>query len=36
MVKKLANRTLDLTSFQVITENVAEEAMDLIAVCDNL
>lgn len=33
VVKKLANRTLDLTSFQVISEGVAEEAMDLIAVC---
>ncbi len=35
MVKKLANRTLGLTSFQVITERVAQDAMDLIAVCDN-
>jgi len=35
MVKKLANRTLDLTRFQVIKERVAEEAMDLIAVCKN-
>lgn len=32
-LKKLANRTLDLTSFQVISEHVAEDAMDLIAVC---
>jgi len=35
VVKKLANKTLDLTSFQVISESVAEEAMDLIAVCEN-
>lgn len=35
VVKKLANKTLDLTSFRVISERVAEEAADLIAVCVN-
>ena len=35
LVKKLANKTLALTSFRVISEKVAEEAMDLIAVCSN-
>jgi SAM-dependent methyltransferase len=35
VVKKLANKTLDMTSFQVITERVGEEAMDFIAVCEN-
>jgi 2-polyprenyl-3-methyl-5-hydroxy-6-metoxy-1,4-benzoquinol methylase len=32
-VKKLANKTLNLTNFQVISERVAEDAADLIAVC---
>jgi 2-polyprenyl-3-methyl-5-hydroxy-6-metoxy-1,4-benzoquinol methylase len=35
VVKKLANKTLDMTSFRIITERVAEEALDLIAVCTN-
>lgn len=32
-MKKLANRALDLTGFQVISDHVAEDALDLIAVC---
>lgn len=35
VVKKLADKTLDLTSFRVIAEDVAEEAVDLLAVCEN-
>ncbi len=35
VVKKLATKTLDLTAFQVISERVAEQALDLIAVCEN-
>jgi 2-polyprenyl-3-methyl-5-hydroxy-6-metoxy-1,4-benzoquinol methylase len=35
LVKRLANKTLDLTSFRVIAERVAEEAMDLVAICTN-
>ncbi len=33
--KKIANRALDLTSFQVIEKNVATDAIDLLAICDN-
>jgi 2-polyprenyl-3-methyl-5-hydroxy-6-metoxy-1,4-benzoquinol methylase len=32
-VKRLANKTLNLTNFQIISERVAEDAADLIAVC---
>ncbi|HTP12569.1 MAG TPA: class I SAM-dependent methyltransferase, partial [Bacteroidota bacterium] len=35
VVKRLADKTLDLTSFHVISERVSEDAMDLIAVCEN-
>jgi 2-polyprenyl-3-methyl-5-hydroxy-6-metoxy-1,4-benzoquinol methylase len=34
-LKKMANRTLDLTHFRVIEEGVASEAIDLLAVCIN-
>ncbi len=35
VVKKLANKTLDMTAFQVISDRVAEDAIDLIAECTN-
>jgi 2-polyprenyl-3-methyl-5-hydroxy-6-metoxy-1,4-benzoquinol methylase len=35
MVKKMANKTLGLTNFRVISEHVDAEALDLIAVCTN-
>lgn len=34
-LKKLASRTLDLTSFRILDTNVAEDAIDLLAVCRN-
>jgi 2-polyprenyl-3-methyl-5-hydroxy-6-metoxy-1,4-benzoquinol methylase len=34
-IKKLADGVLDLTAFKIINSNVANEAMDLLAVCQN-
>lgn len=34
-LKKVANHTLGLTSFKIISNNVEQEALDLLAVCRN-
>ena len=34
-IKKVAVQAMDLTRYRVIDENVAREAIDLLAVCTN-